>query len=84
MTFADYRSFFKPDELNALTAAYDSAWKHLCAAHSAMTPAQEADLKERLAKMILASACTGERDPERLTEIALRGLGKTPSLGEVA
>jgi hypothetical protein len=39
-----------------------------------MTPSQAADLKNRLAKMILASACTGERDRERLTEIALRGV----------
>jgi hypothetical protein len=39
-----------------------------------MTPSQAADLENRLAKMILASACTGERDRERLTEIALRGV----------
>jgi hypothetical protein len=32
------------------------------------------DLKNRIAKMILASACTGERNRERLTEIALRGV----------
>ena len=74
MAFRAYRSFFKPHELDALTAAYEAAWRHLCAKHNSMTPAQETDLKNRLAKMIFASACTGERDSKRLTEIALRGV----------
>jgi hypothetical protein len=51
MAFTAYQSSFKPHELDALTAAYDAAWNHLCATHSAMTCAQEADLKERLAKI---------------------------------
>jgi hypothetical protein len=83
MAFTAYQSFFKPDELEALTAAYDDAWKQ-CAAQSVMTPAQEADIKERLAKMILASTCAGERNIKRLTEIALRGVGKASMRGNAA
>jgi hypothetical protein len=84
MVFTAYQSFFKRHELDALTAAYDAAWNHLCATHSTMTSIQEADLKERLAKMILASACTGERDSKRLMEIALRGVGKASTRGKAA
>ena len=76
MAFTAYQSFFKPHELDALTAAYDAAWKHVCAARNGMTSAQETDIKERLGKMILATACTGERDSKRLMEIALRGVGE--------
>ena len=74
MPFKAYGAFFKPDELDILNDAYDAAWQHVRATSSGMTPSQAADLKNRLAKMILASACTGERDRERLTEIALRGV----------
>ena len=74
MPFKPYEGFFKPDALDILNDAYDAAWQHVCATSNGMTPAQAADLKNRLAKMILASACTGERDRERLTEIALRGV----------
>ena len=74
MPFKAYAGFFKPDELDILNDAYDAAWQRVCATSNGMTPAQAADLKNRLAKMILASACTGERDRERLTEIALRGV----------
>ena len=74
MPFKAYGAFFKPDELDILNNAYDAAWQHVRATSSGMTPSQAADLKNRLAKMILASASTGERDRERLTEIALRGV----------
>jgi hypothetical protein len=74
MPFKAYADFFQPHELNALAAAYDAAWQHLCTTSVGMTSEQRSDLKNRLAKIILASACTGERDMERLKEIALRGL----------
>jgi hypothetical protein len=77
--FKTYAAFFRPDELDALTAAYDAAWRHLWATSVRMTAAQASDLKNRLAQIILASACTGERDIERLSEIALRGVSG-PSL----
>jgi hypothetical protein len=31
MPFQDYSSCFPPEELDALTAAYDAAWQHLSA-----------------------------------------------------
>lgn len=74
MPFRDYRSFFQPEELDALTAAYGAAWQHLYASSIGLTPVQSAEMKRRLAQIILASACTGERDTERLREIAMRGL----------
>jgi hypothetical protein len=74
MPFEAYGAFFKPDELDVLNAAYEAAWRHVCATSSGTTPAQVTDLKNRRAKMILASACTGERDRWRLTESALRGV----------
>jgi len=74
MPFNTFGAFFKPDELEALNDAFDAAWQHLRATSGGMKPAQARDLQNRIAKMILASACTGERDKNRLTEIALRGV----------
>jgi hypothetical protein len=59
MPFRDYRSFFQPEELDALPAAYGAAWQHLYASSIGLTPAQAAEMKRRLAQIILASACTG-------------------------
>ena len=69
-------AFFQPDELNALTAAYDAAWQHLWATSVGMTPAEASALRTKLAQIILASACTGERDMERLRGDALRDVSK--------
>ena len=73
MPFRDYSSYFQPGELSMLTAAYEVAWQHLWAA--GITPDQGAVLKKNLAQIILASACAGERDIEKLKDIALRALG---------
>ena len=73
MPFQKYAAFFEPDELNTLTAAYDAVWQQIWTT-SAMNEAQAAVLKNNLAQIILASACTGERDMERLKEIALRAV----------
>jgi hypothetical protein len=73
MPFREYSSFFLSDELNAFTAAYEAAWQHLEATD--IVPAQAAVLKQKLAQIILASACSGEREAERLKDIALRALG---------
>jgi hypothetical protein len=75
MPFMAYKGFFKPEELDSLNDAYDAAWQHVRRSTTgAMTPSRATDLKNRIAKMILASACTGERNKERLAEIALRGV----------
>jgi hypothetical protein len=73
MTFKKYAAFFQPHELEALTAAYDAVWQHIQATN-AIEAAEALVLKDNLAQIILASACTGERDTERLKQIALRAV----------
>ena len=74
MHLRDYSSFFRPEEFDALTAAYDAAWQHLWAKRLSLTADQIPVLKKNLAQIILASACNGNRDVEQLKEIALRGV----------
>jgi hypothetical protein len=74
MTFLKFSTFFQPNELCALTEAYDAAWQHIRATSIEMTAEETATVQTKLAQIILASACTGERDMERLKEIALRGV----------
>jgi hypothetical protein len=76
MIFRKYAAFFQPHELNALTAAYDAACQHILET-SELDPAQASVLKKKLAQVILASACTGERDVERLKDIALRSVSSS-------
>lgn len=73
MTFQKYAAFFRPDELEALSCAYKEAWQQVWTT-SALNEAQAALTKNNLAQIILASACTGERDVERLKQIALRAV----------
>jgi hypothetical protein len=74
MRLQHYSSFFRPEEFEAMTAAYDAAWQHLQTNGLTLTADQVQVLKKNLAQIILASACTGKRDVERLKEIALRGV----------
>ena len=71
MPFREYSSYFPTNELDAFTAAYDEAWKHL--RDTGTTPDQAAVLKRNLAQIILASACN-EREVEQLKAIALKAL----------
>jgi hypothetical protein len=76
--FQDYSDFFQPEEIEAFTAAYNAAWLQLWATGGTFSADQESVTKKNLTRMILASACKGERDIERLKEIALRGVsGRT-------
>lgn len=68
-----YSSHFRPEEAKTLAAAYEAAWNDLCAEGLTLPPDQIPLLKQRLAQLILASACNGKRDLEQLKEIALRG-----------
>ena len=77
MPFQEFSSFFGPDELDAMTAAYNAAWCQLWVAGIAITPHQVGVVKRKLAQVILASACTGARDRERLKDVALRALSAT-------
>ena len=74
MPFRRYSSYFPSDELDAFTAAYEAAWQHFQATPTT-APDQADILKKNLAQIILASACKGERDVEKLKAIALRALG---------
>jgi hypothetical protein len=74
MRLRDYSTFFKPEELDAMTAAYDAAWQHLRTNRPSLTAEQVQVLKKNLAQIILASACNGKRDVVRLKKIALRGV----------
>ena len=73
MTFQRYAPFFQPGELHALTAAYNAAWQDLLTART-VNATQAHVVEKKLAQVILASACTGERDAARLKEIALRAV----------
>jgi len=73
MTFQKYAAFFQPDELEALSSAYQEVWQQVWTT-SSLNEAQAALIKNNLAQIILASACTGERDVGRLKQIALRAV----------
>jgi hypothetical protein len=74
MRLRDYSAFFQPEELDAMTTAYEAAWQHLQTNKPTLTTEQVQVLKKNLAQIILASACNGKRDVVRLKEIALRGV----------
>ena len=74
MRLQDFASFFRREEFDAMTAAYDAAWQHLRSHRPTLTDDQVRSLKKKLAQIILASACNGNRDVVRLKEIALRGI----------
>jgi uncharacterized protein YjbJ (UPF0337 family) len=71
MPFRDYSPFFLPEELDALTAAFEAAWQHLRLHRLTLSAEQERVLKRNLAQIILDSACQGKWDVEELKEIAL-------------
>lgn len=74
MRLGDYSSYFGPEEFDALTAAYDAAWHDLWTKRLTLPPDEVSVLEQKLTQIILASACSGRRDAERLREIALRGI----------
>ena len=74
MRLQDFASFFRRDEFDAMTAAYDAPWQHLRSPKLALTESQARTLRRKLAQIILAAACSGIRDAVRLKGIALRGV----------
>ena len=74
--FRAYGGFFGPEELETMTAAYDAAWQHLWSSAIALSPSEAQSVKRKLAQVILATACTGSRDFERLKDAALRALSR--------
>ncbi len=73
--FKTYKGFFAPEELEAMAAAYEAAWQDLWASGLAASEAER--VQKQLAQVILAAACAGTRDIERLKETALRAICKT-------
>jgi hypothetical protein len=69
--FARVRSF-DPNTLQIMGVALDSAWYKLLISGSALTASWRAEhTREALASQIVASAQLGERDVERLSDVAL-------------
>ena len=60
---------FGPDELEAMTAAYEAALIELC------QPNNDGPITELVAKSIVNVTATGERDPALIKERALNALG---------
>jgi hypothetical protein len=77
MPFQDFAPFFGPDELEAMTAAYNAAWYQLWLAGIAVTLHPDA-VRKKLAQVILAAACTGKREQKRLEAIAIKALSHQP------
>jgi hypothetical protein len=73
MPFQEFAPFFGPDELEAMTAAYNAAWYQLWLAGIAVTLHPDA-VRRKLAQVILAAACTGKREQKRLETIAIKAL----------
>src|SRR5262249_17026151 len=74
MRLQHYSSFFRPEEFDAMTAAYDAAWQHLQTNRPTLTTDQVQVLKKNLGEMSVGSDGTGKGEVERLKEIALRGV----------
>jgi len=70
MPFQEFTSFFGPDDLEAMSAAYDAVWYQLLIMGMAVSPL----VKKRLEQVILAAACAGKRDRKQLEEVALKAL----------
>ena len=80
MPFQAFASYFSPEELMAMRKAYTATLNDLSVQVLMVPPDEVAALKQRLAQLILASACNGKRDADELTEIALRGTLRRPML----
>jgi hypothetical protein len=77
MPFQQYAPFFRPEELDTLTAAFNATWRELSAAGMDLSNDDKVSLlKRQLAQRILVSATAGGvRDVDTLKDQALRSLG---------
>ena len=71
MPFSHVRNSYQPEQLNKVTEAFDLAWPQIMLADPA-TDLQLEQLRQRLANFIVACACRGEFEPEKLAQTALR------------
>ena len=72
MPFSHVRNSYQPEQLNKLTEAFDLAWPQIMLAYGPATDLQLEQLRQRLANFIVACACRGEFEPEKLAQTALR------------
>jgi hypothetical protein len=74
--FQQYAPFFKPEELDTLTAAFDATWQELSASGLDLSNEDKIALvRRKLAQRILVSATAGGvRDLKTLKEQAMRSL----------
>ena len=81
MPFSHVASSYQPEQLAKLTEAFNQAWPPVSFAHRDCNTAELEWLRRRLANYLLACASTGEFDPDKLTEQALRALIKRNACG---
>ena len=76
MHFRCYAAFFKPQELDTLTAAFEATWQELTASNVDLSSEEKvASLQRKLAQRILVSATAGgARDTSTIKEQAMRSL----------
>jgi hypothetical protein len=85
MPFRQYATFFEPEQLDRLTAAFNATWEELKASGMDLTSEPQISLvRSILVQRILVSATAGGiRDVETMKEQALRSLrGGVCLLGE--
>jgi len=59
---------FDPEAIKAMAQAFDSAWRVVQSSNLGVT-------KKRIAEKIVDAASAGERDPDRIRDLALRDFG---------
>ena len=70
MPFRHVADSYQPEQLKKLTEAFDLVWPQITLATA--TEIQLEQLRQRLGNFIVACACRGEFEPEKLVQIALR------------
>lgn len=76
MPFQAYSASFSLEDIKALRKAYTLALDDLSAERITLPPDEIPALRQKLAQLILASACSGKRNVDELKQIALRGASK--------
>ena len=82
--FRRYAAFFRPEELDTLTAAFEATWRELTLSGVDLSSEEKvAPLKQKLAQRILVSATAGgARDIKTIKEQAMRSLAGHLRSGE--
>ena len=72
MPFSHVSASYQPEQLKKLTEAFDLAWPEIMRSQSTASEIQLKQLRQRLCNFIVACACRGEFEPEKLVQTALR------------